>query len=152
MTPRNRSLSVPIGNICPCPCHGITAETVLDAAIVRPDQVHRMTMAVKSRSAVFFLIIIRSLVFEWAKDYNNIPGLRHDPHVLRLGPSVTRTRMSALRTCPTGGTMPGIVQPLEGLISRFMTTISSIRSKRWMPRLWCGLQRHSKSLRYSTMS
>ncbi len=93
MAPRKRSLSVPIGNICPCPCQGITAETVLDAANVGPDQAHRISVAVKYRSAVSSLIMNVSLIIGWTKYHNNTPWFRHDPRVLRPGSSVTQTEM-----------------------------------------------------------
>jgi hypothetical protein len=55
---------------------------VTDAANVRPDQAHRISIAVKYRSAVSSLIMAVSLVIGWIKYHNNKRWVRHDPRVL----------------------------------------------------------------------
>ncbi len=93
MAPRNRSLSVPIGNISPCPCHGMTAAIVLVSANVRLDQAPRISIAVKYRSAVVLLIMTVSPVMVWANDHSNKPWLRHQPRKLRLGQRFGHSRV-----------------------------------------------------------
>jgi hypothetical protein len=58
----------------------MTAETVRDAANVRPDHAHNIDIAVNNRSAVLFLIMTMSLVTGWADDHINKARLRHNPH------------------------------------------------------------------------
>ena len=101
---------MPVEVVSPCPCQGMTAETVRDSATVKPDQESKISVAVKYWIAVFVLIMTGSLAISWVEDHINKVHGRHDPRLRAVEAASVRDDgfhfMSCLPTVADRGKMP----------------------------------------------